>query len=136
MMKFLFFAGIVFFIGSLFLIPDSYKEYNVERYGQVVKMRIEKLPASCIGSKVTYFVTFSYNGKLYDKRTRGNFCDKHHVGELMELKMLEGVDRVLWPNESGLLELISIIALGLFGLGVSIATQVKKRRFKNKYNIK
>lgn len=135
-MKFIFFAGIVFFIGSIILTISNHDEYRVGEHGHVVTMRIENLPASCIGSKVTYFVTFSYKGKLYDKRTRGNFCNEHHIGELMEVRMLEGSDRILWPNESGIKGLISGVGLGLFGLGIAIAAQVKMRRFKKKYKIK
>ncbi|MBO9633954.1 MAG: hypothetical protein J7578_12630, partial [Chitinophagaceae bacterium] len=61
-MKALFVFGLVFFFGSIILIIANYEKYDVERYGQVVKMRIEKLPNYSIGTKVPYFVTYSYNG--------------------------------------------------------------------------
>lgn len=126
-MKFLFIVGNIFFIGSIILIKFNYEKFNVERYGHVVKMRIEKLPKSSIGAKVRYFVTYSYKGKFYNKPTRGNFCEKHSVGELMDMKMLEGSKYILFPNESALTNLISFGILGLFGLFVSI-TQWKKIR--------
>jgi len=93
----------------------------------VVKMRIENLPKSCIGAKVRYFVTYSYNGEMYVKQTRGDFCEKHHVGELMDMKMIEGSNYILYANESALKSLMSFGILGLFGLVLSI-TQWKKMR--------
>ena len=93
-------------------------------------MRIEKLPSSCIGAKVQYFVSFSYKGEIYDKATRGDFCDKHHVGEMIDIKWLDGSKYILWPNESGLMDLISFGVLGLFGLIIS-ALQWRKMKGSN-----
>lgn len=126
-MKFLFIAGVVFFIGSIILIVSNYEKFDIERNGHVVKMKIENLPKSSIGAKVQYFVTFSYNGELYDKQTRGDFCERHHIGELVDIKMLACSKYILFPNESALSDLISFGVLGLFGLVLSI-TQWKKIR--------
>lgn len=130
-MKFLFIAGFVFFIGSIILIISNCEKFSIEWYGQVVKMRIEDLPKSCIRAKVRYFVTFSYNGEVYDKQTRGDFCEKHHIGELVDMKMLKGSIYIFFPHESALSDLISFGILGLFGLVLSI-TQWKKYEVKNK----
>lgn len=126
-MKFLLVTGLVFFIGSIVLIISNYEKFNIERNGHVVKMRIESLPKSCIGAKVRYFVSYSYNGEMYDKQTRGDFCERHHVGELMNMKMLKGSKYIIYPNESALKNLISFGILGLFGLILSV-TQWKKIR--------
>ena len=115
-MRWLLIAGIVFFVGSMILWKNSYEKYQVDRNGSIVQMILEKVPSSCIGAKVPYFVTFSYQGKIFDKQTRGDFCDKHHVGELIAIKYLEGSSKILFPAESGLFEIFSNIALGLFGL--------------------
>jgi hypothetical protein len=72
-MKFLFISGVVVFLGSIILIISNYEETIVDKKGQVVQMKIEKLPRSCIGAKVRYFVMCSYEGKLYEKATRGVF---------------------------------------------------------------
>lgn len=130
MTKFLLVTGLIFFIGSIVLIVSNYEKFNVERNGQVVKMRIDNLPKSCIGARVPYFVTFSYNGELYDKQTRGSFCEKHHIGEVMDMKMLSDSKYILYPNESAMKSLLSFGVLGLFGLVLSI-TQWKKIRNEN-----
>lgn len=130
MKKFLSVTGLVFFIGSIVLITKNYQKIDVERNGQVVKMRIENLPKSCIGSRVPYFVTFSYNGELYDKQTRGGFCEKHSIGELFEMKMLPGSKYILYPNESALTDILSFGILGLFGL-LLFVTQWRKKPKKN-----
>ena len=109
------------------MITNSYDKFLVGNNGHVVKMRIEKLPSSCIGVRVPYFVTLSYNGEIYAKQTWGDFCEKHHVGELIEVKMLKGSKHVIYPNESTLFDLMSCGVLSLFGLVLSI-TQWKKIR--------
>ena len=129
-MKSLFIAGLIFFVGSIILICYNYEKFDVDRNGIVVKMQIEDLPSSCIGARVPYFVTFSYDGKIYDKATRGDFCDKHHVGEMIDIKWLNGSKYILWPNESALMDLISFGILGLFGLIISVL-QWKKMRSLN-----
>lgn len=126
-MKALFIAGIVFFIGSIILIISNFEKFNIERNGHIVKMRIESLPKSCIGARVRYFVTYSYNGIMYDKQTRGDFCEKHHVGELIDMKILESSKYILYADESALKSLMSFGILGIFGLILSI-TQWKKIR--------
>ena len=128
-MKFLFVTGIIFFIGSVILILANYNTLNVERKGKIVKMKIEKLPSSCVGAKVRYFVSYSYNNTMYDKATRGNFCEKHFVGELIDMKYLEGSKTILRPNESIMMNLISFTALGLLGLIISFLqwNKIKKQ---------
>ena len=126
-MKALIIIGIIFFLGSIGLIIHNYDIYRVDRYGQVVKMRIESLPGSCIGSKSRYFVTYSYKNKIYDKQMQGRYCENHYVGEIVEMKMFKGSDDILFPNESALSNLIAVGLLGLIGLLISI-TQWKKLR--------
>ncbi len=91
-------------------------------------MKIEKLPASCIGARVPYFIKFSYEGKIYDKAVRGDFCDKHRLGELIEMKMLGGSDKILFPRESAMLSLVSFGILSISGLLLALSQlNVKKR---------
>lgn len=120
MRKFLLVIGLAFFIGSIILIEKNYEKFDVERNGQVVKARIESLPRSCIGSRVPYFVKFSYNGDLYDKQIRGSFCEEHSVGEIYEMKILKGSKYILFPRESALSDLLSFGILGLLGLLLAI----------------
>lgn len=101
---------------------------SVERNGEVVKMKIESLPQSCIGAKVRYFVTYSYEGEMYDKATRGDFCEKHHIGELIAMKYLKGSKIILRPDESAILNLLSFVILGLFSLGISISQWKKIKK--------
>lgn len=125
MNKFIFWSGIVFFIGSIVLISNNYYKLNVERRGSIVKVKIESLPLKCRGSKNRYFVSYSYQGKIYSKSMRGGYCSRHHVGEIVEMKVLEGSSVILFPNESIVLSLVSFLLLGLFGLGASL--YIRKR---------
>ena len=129
-MKFLFVAGVVIFIGSIILMFTNYDTLNVERNGEVVKMRIEQLPKTCIGSKVRYFVTYSYEGEMYDKATRGNYCEEHYVGEQVDMKFLQGSKTILRPNESALMNLLSFAALGVLGAVISALQWRKIKKYK------
>ncbi|MBW0177582.1 hypothetical protein [Sediminibacterium sp.] len=129
-MKFLFFAGLIFFVGSIFLIPSTYEKLKVEKNGSIVKMRIEQLPKTCIGARVNYNVIYSYEGVFYNKSTRGNFCQLHSVGEMIDMKYLNGSEIVLRPNESAMISFISLAVLGFGGLLISILQWKKSRSVK------
>jgi hypothetical protein len=60
--------GVIFFIGSIVLMFTNYNTLKVERNGKIVKMKIEQLPKTCIGSKTRYFVTYSYEGSFMKRR--------------------------------------------------------------------
>lgn len=127
-MKLIFWGGIALFIGSLLLIVSSYDDLNVERKGMIVKMRIEQLPESCLGTKVKHFVSLSYKGKIYIKRIGGKFCDDHNVGQLVEVRFLEGASIVLFPNETAISNLIALAALGLSGAAMALWQWGKNRK--------
>lgn len=124
-MKLIFWGGVLLFLGSIALLASNYDSIKVERSGQIVKMRIEKLPNSCLGTKVKHFVTLSYNNEIYTKQIGGKFCDEHGVGELVDMKILAHSDIVLFPQESAWVNLVSFGILGIFGL-VMIIYQWKK----------
>jgi hypothetical protein len=127
-MRFLFFSGIIFFVGSIILINANYYILDIERNGKVVKMKIEQLPKTCYGGKVRYFVTYSYEGKMYDKATRGNYCEEHYIGELVDMKFLQGSKEILRPNESALMNLLFFAALGVLGAVISAIQWRKMKR--------
>ncbi len=123
-------AGLLFFIGAIILVLVNYETLNVERNGVIVKMKIEDLPKSCVGAKVRYFVKYSYEGEIYEKATRGNFCEKHHIGELIDMKFLEGSKTILRPDESAMMNLLSFFTLGILGIVISISQWRKMKLAK------
>ncbi|MDE3142776.1 MAG: hypothetical protein KGL19_01395 [Bacteroidota bacterium] len=127
-MKFYFYAGLIFFIGSIILIIANYKDLDVQKNGSIVRMRIEKLPENCLGTRIKHFITLSYNRNFYIKRVGGKFCDDHFVGELIEVKFLDGSSTILFPNESVKKNLISFGLLGIFGLLIAFTKGIKKSK--------
>ena len=127
-MKSLFIAGLLFFLGSIILIGFSYEKLHVDLNGIIVKMRIENLPASCAGPKHLYFVPFSYNGESYRKAIRGNFCEKHHIGEMMDIKWLKGSQYILWPEESVTTDMLYFLLIGIVGIILSLMQWKRMRR--------
>lgn len=57
---------------------------------------------------------------MFEKATRGDFCKRHYVGELIDMKFLDGSKTILSPNESVVMEMISSALLGLMGAGISV----------------
>ncbi len=120
-MKFIFWGGIILFIGAIGLILFNFDDIKVEQNGIFVKMRIEKLPNSCLGTRVKHFTTLTYEGQRFIKRIGGKFCDDHHIGELIDMKYLEGSSTVLFPDESVVSNLLAFSALGLLGMLMSFS---------------
>ena len=116
-------------LGSVALIISNYDQITVDRKGEIVNMRIESLPKSCIGAKVRYYVTYSYNGELFDKATRGDFCEKHHVGEIIEMNFLKGNKTILGADEAAASNLVAFVGLGILGLLITITQWLKMRSF-------
>lgn len=126
-MRLIFWGGIVFFIGSVLLLINNYKDIQIERNGVIVKMRIEKLPVSCLGTRVKHFATFSYNGENYIKRIPAGYCDQHTVGELIDMRYLESSSSILFPNESVMSNLTAFGILGLLGIGMLFYYWIKNK---------
>lgn len=110
------FFGMILFVGGLILMATNYKNLKIQQSGSIVTMRIEKLPASCLGTKTNHSVTLSYEGELFTKKIGGMFCEEHHVGEFIEMKYLDGQNIVMFPDESVYSNLIAFGLLSLIGL--------------------
>lgn len=127
-MKWLLYAGVVVFIVTLFSLKTAYIKYDVENNGEIVKMRIEKWPSSCIGAKIAHGALFSYKGVMYQHNVRGGLCDMYHVGQLIDVKWLDGSEYILLPHESALFNLISCYILMLLGLFLIVSQWLKIRK--------
>lgn len=127
-MKFILWGGILLFFGSIFLSINSYHDIRIEQSGTIVKMKIEKLPNSCFGTRVNHYATLSYEAQEYIKQIPAGYCDKHHVGELVDMKFLEGSSVILFPNESAKSQFYSTIILGLIGLIMFVSQMIKIKK--------
>lgn len=129
-MKILIWIGFLFCVGSFFLAFNSYENFKIDQNGTIVKMEIIKLPISCSGTKINHYATLLYEGQSFVKRIPAGYCDNHRLGEMIEMKYLEGATNILFPNESLWLEFISSILIGLFGLVIAISQLLKSKREK------
>jgi hypothetical protein len=131
-MRTIFISGLVFFFGSFFLIKNGYKDFYVFQKGSIVKMEIVGIPTSCPTAKVRYEVKFAYSGHIYRKQLRGGYCEEHHLGEFVDIKMAEGFENVLLPKQPGYFNFFASILLGLFGLIVAISASIKMNTRKKR----
>ena len=83
-------------------------------------MKIDKLPFSCIGTKVKHYVTLSYAEKKFIKQIPALFCEEHKIGEFIKMKYLENYNDTLFLNESALSSLIGFGIIGLIGVSILI----------------
>jgi len=118
-------GGIILFIGSILLLTNKFGDLEVEKKGILVKMQIVQIPNSCIGTKTPHFETLNYNGNNYRKRIPTGYCENHTVGELVEMRYLEGNSIVLFPKESIVREIVYFSLLGLLGLSIIFYSLMK-----------
>jgi hypothetical protein len=127
-MKFIFWSGIIFFIGMILLMPSALRHITIEKEGKLVTMRIVRLPSSCLGTKVKHYATFSYNDTSYIKMIPAGYCKEHHVGEFVQMKYLEDDSTILFPHESEVKEMVYLIILGIFGLSAAVYSWFKMKK--------
>ena len=108
--------GIVIVIVSLILLKNKGDVYKIEKEGSIVKMKILKLPSYCGLTRGKYYADFFYETMTFNKRIPTGFCDKHKVGELVDMKYLESEETVLFPNETVKAEFIAIAIFLFLGL--------------------
>lgn len=116
-MKIFIIVGGVFIIVFICLIPlkRDIIEYNTQKEGQLITATITYLP-NCFGTKIRYFMKFTYAGKEFDKKVGCGFIDDHRVNETIKLKHIEGTDIFLFENEKKETEFISTGIMVLFGI--------------------
>ncbi|MCC7514187.1 MAG: hypothetical protein IT212_05805 [Bacteroidia bacterium] len=119
--------GIVILLGSLFFLKAKWDVYKVERDGQIVDMKISKLPDYCGLTKRKYYMDVTYQGEDFNKRIPVGFCDKHKIGEPIKMKYLEGQNSVLFPDEKVRGDFIAIGIFIVVGI-LSIFYGVLKKR--------
>lgn len=110
--------GVIFVIGSIFLVNEKFEEQKIQIFGIIVTMEIVEIDGSCIGTKAKYGMKVKYQDKIFYTPIGGNYCQKHKVGDKVKMKYLEGKDTVLFPYESVTSQINSSILIGVFGLYV------------------
>jgi hypothetical protein len=110
-MKLFFWSIILLLIFSIYLTVGSFDDVRVQEKGTIVKMRIEELPLSCLETRTSQYATFSYANEFFVKQIDAQFCNEHHVGELVDMKYLAGNPLILLPGESAKSQLQSALAL-------------------------
>lgn len=124
-MRLILYGGIFISLLSFILLPTTFKNMKIEKYGEFVKMRIERLPNSCLGTKAKHYAALSYNGMRFVKRIPAGYCNDHRVGEWVEMKYLEGETEIFFPRESQTEELIAGILILFLGIGCIVYYLVK-----------
>lgn len=125
-MKLYLWGGFLMIILAILLSLVNYKQHKVQRDGVIVNMQIVKIPASCIGTKVKHYAMFLYNGVTYIKDVGPSFCDKHYIGENIDMRYLEGESVILYPGESVSGTFYMLLAVALGGLALIIYYIIKK----------
>lgn len=93
-------------------------EYKVQKEGVLKKMKIIDIPGSCLGTKAKYFMKVEelMFKKIYTKQIGGQYCEEHYLGQIIQLRVLEGYDIVLLPSETVEGEFYALLFLFLFGI--------------------
>lgn len=116
-MKVLLIVAGLFFIIFCCIIPlgRDIKEYEAQKNGALITATITYTP-NCIGSKIKYFMKFTYAGQEFDKKVGCGFGDTHKIGETIKLKHIDGTGIFLFENENKKTEFISTALLAALGI--------------------
>ncbi|MBC8112448.1 MAG: hypothetical protein H7Y04_15455, partial [Verrucomicrobia bacterium] len=78
--------GTVFFLFPFFTLTHIFKDLEVKEKGKIVTVKIISIPADCIGSRRTNLhFKFEYKGRSYGKTIGTSFCQKHEIGDKIEM---------------------------------------------------
>ena len=115
--------GGIFIIVFICIVPlkRDIDEYNVQKTGQEVEAIITDVP-NCIGTKVSHFLKFKFENKIYSKRV-GAPCDQFKPGQVIRLKHKAGTDIFLYMNEKKESEFAAtgaMAAIGILFIGYSL----------------
>jgi hypothetical protein len=115
-------------IGSLLFLKPKWLAYNVEKNGSIVTMKIISLPNYCGRTKGSYNMDALYGDQVFTKKIPTGYCNTHRVGELIEMKYLEGQESILFPNEKTRDDFIVIGIFFLVGLIAIVYGIFEKRK--------
>jgi hypothetical protein len=119
-------CGAFLIIITLINLPGKYEEYKVAREGTLVKMHITGMRHIHISKRSKEDITFEYNGEQYIKYVRARIYNQHHLDEVVDMKFLNGSEKIMFPHETGKMELLALILLLMFGLGTVIYSAFTK----------
>ncbi|WP_343672641.1 hypothetical protein [Chitinophaga sp.] len=105
----------IYVYGFVYLMLQ-FPDIKIAREGKVVQMKITEISGHCITTKAKYYMKLSYQGRIFDKQIGVRFCEDHAVGDLINMRYLEGYDKLLFPTDDGKSEFWSGIGLGVLGL--------------------
>lgn len=101
------------------------QEYNTQKNGKLVTATITHIPI-CSGTKVKYFMKFTYDGQEFDKRVGCGFADTHRVGETIVLRHTDSTDIFLFENENKETEFASTGLFAILGIAFVVIGARKK----------
>lgn len=120
------FSGLAIFVISAFIFIENLKVNEVHKNGNVIKARIVDKSRSCQGTKNKYIKVF-YLEKLYSIRVKKYYCERHQIGDVVDLKHLDGYARLVLPEENGNDDLLFGAVLIAIGIVLMILGIVKKQ---------
>ena len=119
MKSFAIISGLIFIVGSLFLLPYKLKKIDTYKYGYDVEVKVNFVP-NCITSNAHYNIQFEFQDKIYAKQIGVLTCRELSVGDLLKLKTNRDHSVFLYQYENPYFDLQSLVILGLMGLGFII----------------
>jgi len=110
-------AGVLVSLICYFNYFETVKEFEVQKFGKIVTMKIIAIPGACTGTKVKYFMKLqeTRTNKIFITQIGAQYCDEHALGEIVKMKILDKYNIVLFPKETVELEFYSLGLIFLFG---------------------
>ena len=109
--------GIIITALSIYFINDDISSLRLINEGSIVNMEIIEKPKSCLGTRVKWFMKVKYQDKVFSKQISSIFCEEHNVGDIVQIRYLEGEEKILLLSEGLILEFLAsgiFILMGLY----------------------
>jgi hypothetical protein len=126
-MKLFLIIGGLFIVIFVCIIPlrRHIEEYNIQKNGELVTASITYVP-HCIGSKIRYFMRFTYREQEFEKKVGCGFSTTHKVGDTIQLKHIDGSNIFLFETEKIEKEFASAAVLAVLGITFIVIGATRK----------
>lgn len=122
--------GLCLILMAFVVAPEKILNYTIFKSKETVFVKLLVLPNCNDGSYRNKFLTLEYKGIKTILRTSCKYVSNYHVGQQIEMFHKEGTNNFVFPNEDVLLELVSVLLIGVMGLIIFIIAIIKNNKAK------
>jgi hypothetical protein len=119
-------SGAALFMLSVMWLISNYKLFDLVNKGKLVKMLILEKPRTCLGTRTKYNMKLTFQGQVFIKQVASSICDQYQTGDSIEMRYSNGINQVLYPEESFTTDYVLGTLLACSGVMLTVYGYKKK----------